>query len=67
MNKDDLKAAIENRTNAAASVKSREVERQEINSHVSDFIARGGNIEVVGITKPAPPNAANFTIYPSRK
>ena len=67
MNKDDLKAAIENRTNAAANVKSREAERQEIESHINEFIARGGKIDVAGITTPVPPNAANFTIYPSRK
>lgn len=67
MNKDDLKAAIENRTNAAANVKSREVERQEINSHISDVLSRGGKIDVAGITKPVPPKAANFTIHPSRK
>ena len=67
MNKDDIKAVIGNRTNAAASVKSREVGRQEIEGHTDEFLARGGKIEVVGITKPAPPNAANFTIYPSRK
>jgi hypothetical protein len=67
MNKDDIKAVIGNRTNAAASVKSREAERQEINSHISDFLARGGKIDVAGITKPVPPKAANFTIHPSRK
>ena len=67
MNKDDIKAVIENRTNAAANVKSREAVRQEIESHTEEFLSRGGKIDVAGITKPVPPKSANFTIHPSRK